>query len=76
MPVLDKLRHMRRREPLTGYDALSSEEIVAALEDADLATIKDIRGYERKFANRPDVLAAVARVHNRNRDANAARASS
>ena len=62
-PVLDKLHHMRVREPLKGYDALGVEEIVAALESADLATIKEIRGYERRFANRPEVLAAVARVH-------------
>jgi hypothetical protein len=60
VPVLDKLRYMRGREPLTGYDAFSVEEIVAALEDADLATIKEIRDYERRFANRPDVLAGVA----------------
>jgi hypothetical protein len=62
-PVLDKLRYMRGREPLPGYDALGVEEIVTALEDADLATIKKVRGYERKFANRPDVLEEVARVH-------------
>ena len=54
--VLDKLRYMRQREPLPGYDALSVEEIVAALEDADLATINKVRGYERKFANRPGRL--------------------
>ena len=62
-PVLTKLRYMRGSEPLPGYDALSVEEIVAALEDADLATIKKIRAYERKFANRPDVLEEVARVY-------------
>ena len=52
-----------RTEPLPGYDALSVEEIVAALREADLATIKKVRGYERKFANRPDVLEEVVRVH-------------
>jgi hypothetical protein len=56
VPVLDKLRYMRGREPLPGYDALGVEEIVTALEEADLATINKVRGYERKFANRPDVL--------------------
>ena len=61
--VLDRLHHLRGPEPMTGYDDLSPEEIVAALEDADLSTIKDIRAYERRFANRRDVLAAVARVH-------------
>ena len=68
--VLDKLRYMRGRQPMEGYDDLSAEKIVAALEDADLATIKDVRTYERKFANRPDVLAAVARVHHRYRGDN------
>ena len=62
-PVLAKLNYMRGREPLPGYDALSVEEILAALEEADLATIKKVRGYERKFANRPGVLEEVARVH-------------
>jgi hypothetical protein len=64
-PVLDKLRWMRGREPLPGYDARGVEEIVAALEEADLATIKKVRAYERKFANRPAVLEAVVRVHHR-----------
>ena len=61
-PVLDKVRYMRGREPLPGYDALSVEEIVAALEEADLATIKKVRGYERKFANRPEVEDEVLRL--------------
>ena len=64
-PVLDKLRWMRGREPLPGYDALDVEEIVARLRDADLATIKRVRAYERKFANRPAVLDEVVRVHHR-----------
>ena len=64
-PVLDKLRYMRGREPLPGYDALDVEEIVAALEEADLATIKKVRGYERKFANRSEVLEEVVRTHHR-----------
>jgi hypothetical protein len=67
--VLDKLRYMRGREPLPGYDALGVEEIVAALEEADLATIKKVRDYERKFANRPDVLEEVVRVHRERRAA-------
>jgi hypothetical protein len=74
-PVLDKLRYMRGSEPLLGYDALSVEEIVTALQEADLATIKKVRGYERKFANRPDVLEEVVRLHHRdltNRPASAA----
>jgi hypothetical protein len=64
-PVLDKLRYMRGSEPLPGYDALSVEEIVSALKRADQATIQKVRGYERKFANRPAVLEAVVRAHHR-----------
>jgi hypothetical protein len=64
-PVLDKLRYMRGSEPLPGYDALSVEEIVSALERADPATIQRVRGYERKFAKRPAVLEAVVRAHHR-----------
>ncbi len=60
--VLDKLRYMRGSEPLPGYDALSVEEIGKALEEADSAAIKKVRTYERKFANRPDVLEEVGRV--------------
>jgi hypothetical protein len=64
-PVLNKLRYMRGSEPFPGYDALSVEEVVTALKEADLATITKVRGYERKFANRRDVLEEVARVHRR-----------
>ena len=51
-----------------GYDALGVEEILAVLGEADLATIKKVRAYERKFANRPDVLEEVVRVHHRWRE--------
>jgi Holliday junction resolvasome RuvABC DNA-binding subunit len=61
--VLNKLRYMRGSEPFPAYDALSVEEILTALEEADLETIDRVRGYERKFANRPRVLETVARVH-------------
>ena len=64
-PVLNKLRWMRGHEPLPGYDALDVDEILAALEDADLATIQQIRAYERKFANRRAVLDEAARVLHR-----------
>lgn len=60
--VLDKLRYMRQREPLPGYDTLNTEEIATALKEADLDTVKKVRGYERKFANRPDVLEEAVRV--------------
>ena len=60
--VLNKLRYMRGREPLTGYDDLSADEVVAALADANRVTIKRIRAYERKFANRRDILDEVKRA--------------
>ncbi len=63
--VLDKLRWMRGAEPMPDYDALSVEAIEAALGTADMATIKKVRAYERKFANRHDVLEEVVRVHHR-----------
>jgi len=68
-PVLDKLRFMRQSEPLAGYDALSVDDIVAAIEDADLPKIKKVRGYERKFANRPGLLDEVDRVRRRRLEA-------
>jgi hypothetical protein len=70
-PVLAKLRYMRQPEPLPGYDALTVEEIVAALDQADMATVKKVRGYERKFANRPSVLDEVTRVRHRGQAAEA-----
>ena len=63
--VLDKLRWMRGAEPFPGYDALSVEEIVSVLGKADFATVKKVRGYERKFASRAVVLEEVVRVQHR-----------
>jgi hypothetical protein len=62
-PVLDKLRYMRQPEPLPGYDAMPLDELLAAIESTDMATVKKVRGYERKFANRAEVIETVARVH-------------
>ena len=65
--VFDKLRWLRQDEPLPGYDALSSDELVAALDKADIATIKRVRGYERKFRARREVLEEVDRLHRERR---------
>jgi hypothetical protein len=73
--VLNKLRYLRGSEPLAGYDALSIEGILAVLKEADLATITRVRGYERKFANRPRVLDEVNRVHRELRTTQPARAA-
>lgn len=61
--VFNKLRYLRQKEPFKGYDALSTDEVVAALKKADLAAIKRVRGYERKFGARREVLEAVTRAH-------------
>ena len=65
--VLNKLRYLRGSEPVAGYDALSVEEILAVVRDADLETITRVRGYERKFANRRRVLDEVGRFHRERR---------
>jgi hypothetical protein len=72
--ILDKLRYLRGREPIPGYDGLAVPEIVAALADADLVTIKRIRGYERKFANRAAVLDEAVQAHHRRLEARPAAA--
>jgi hypothetical protein len=71
--VLSKLRYPRGREPLPGYDALGAEEILAALEDADLQTIKKVRGYERKFRGHSRVLDEVVRIQRARRAAEPSR---
>ena len=58
---------MRQDEPLPGYDALSSAEVLAALDKADIAAIKRVRGYERKFHARREVLDEVDRLHSERR---------
>ena len=65
--VFDKLRWLRQDEPLPGYDALRSDEVLAALEGADLAALKRVRGYERKFRARREVLDEVDRLHRERR---------
>jgi hypothetical protein len=65
--VFDKLRWLRQDEPLPGYDALSSGEVLAALDTADIAAIKRVRGYERKFRARREILDEVDRLHRERR---------
>jgi hypothetical protein len=60
--VLDRVRWLRGGEPLPGYDALDSDAIVRALADADAATIKAVRSYERHHRNHREVRAEAARV--------------
>ncbi len=65
--VFNKLRWLRQDEPLPGYDAMSIDDVVAALGKADLSEIKRVRGYERKFQARRDVLDEVDRLHQERR---------
>ncbi len=65
--VFDKLRWLRQDEPIPGYDALSPTEIVAALAKADITRLKQVRGYERKFRARREVLEEVDRLHQKRR---------
>jgi hypothetical protein len=65
--VFDKLRWLRQDEPLPGYDALESGEVLAALDETDIAGIKRVRGYERKFRARREVLDEVSRLHHERR---------
>ena len=60
--VLQKLNYLRGDEPLVGYDALSPDEISAALGDADLAGIDRVRTYERRLRNRDSVLVDIERL--------------
>jgi hypothetical protein len=60
--VLNRLRWLRGDEPLPGYDALDSDEVIDALADADAATVKAVRSYERHHRDRRAVQAEVARV--------------
>lgn len=60
--VLAKLHYLRQREPVEGYDAMETTEVVKLLADADAQTVKAVRDYERKFARRNEVLTEAARV--------------
>jgi hypothetical protein len=68
-PVFDKLRYLRGKEPLQGYDGLSVEEILTALEGGDTQTLQRTRVYERKFQRRPDVLEKIASLLREGRSA-------
>jgi hypothetical protein len=60
--VLAKLRYLRGSQPLPNYDDLDPAEIAAALEGADAETVKAVRDYENRFAQRKEVLQETARV--------------
>jgi hypothetical protein len=61
-PVLDRLHYLQGREPVPGYDALATNEIVETLAHADATTLKAVREYERKRRGRHLVLDEAARA--------------
>lgn len=64
--VLSKLRYLRNDEPIEGYDTLDSEQVLAALADADTPTLAAARDYEQKLRARETVLAGIAELRARN----------
>jgi hypothetical protein len=60
--LLNRLRWLRGSEPLPGYDTLDSDQIVEAIADADAATVKAVRSYERHHRDRREVRVEVARL--------------
>ena len=59
--VLNRLHWLKGSEPVPGYDALDTPAIVELLSDADTATLKAVREYERRHRDRHEVRAEVAR---------------
>lgn len=60
--VLDKLRYLRENEPMPGYDAFSTEQVLGELQSADLPAVKDVREYERRHQHRRQILDAIVVV--------------
>ena len=60
--VLNRLHWLRGSEPVPGYDALGTEEIVQGLAEADTETVKAVRDYERRHQDRHAVRAEVVRA--------------
>ena len=65
--VFHKLRWLRQDEPVPGYDEMTPDELTVALKKADAPALKRIRGYERTFAARREVLEEVERLHRERR---------
>ena len=69
--VLNKLRYLRQREPVPGYDALEPDAIGEALSAHGTETIKAAREYENKLRRRPTALKAIDRALRASRGASA-----
>jgi hypothetical protein len=68
-PVLEKLRYLRGPEPLEHYDALDVDEILAAAADADRRRLGNVRSYETRMRERPEVLDGVHGLMRKDRPA-------
>jgi hypothetical protein len=67
--VLNKLRYLRGPEPIEGYDEMEADEIIESLRGGtDMQVLKDVRGYERKFRRRKDVLDPIVELQHELRD--------
>jgi hypothetical protein len=60
--VVNRLHWLKGSEPVPGYDALGTEEIVQALTGANTETVRAVREYERHHQDRHEVRAEVARA--------------
>ena len=60
--ILSKLRFMRSKQPLDGYDDMSPDQIKQELAGCDSQGVKKVRDYERKFQGRREILEEAARV--------------
>ncbi len=57
--ILDKIAKLTGEEPWPGYDEAGVEAITGALPDADAATARAVRNYERGHKDRAGVIGAA-----------------
>jgi ferritin-like metal-binding protein YciE len=60
--VLERVDALIENEPWAGYDGQDVDEVRAALRDADEATVRRVREYERRHKDRSGVLEATERA--------------
>jgi hypothetical protein len=59
--VTDKIAKLTGDEPWSGYDELSVDGVTKALREADAATAREARTYEREHKDRSGVIEAADR---------------
>jgi ferritin-like metal-binding protein YciE len=57
--IVDRISSLRGREPWSGYDDQTVDEVVAKLRDAGEDDVRSARAYERAHKNRTTVLSAA-----------------